>query len=167
MANETKRGAREGLGFGIVAGVIFALMEIFATAIMGDPALVPLQMFASIVLGEGAFAATAGGGVLFLGILVHLVLSAAFGLTYGLINAQFNATTQTSWGRQVWIGLAFGFGLWLVNFQIIARIFYPWFLGTPQFLQLMLHALSFGLPLALMYAGAERREHHVGHARHA
>lgn len=167
MANETKRGAREGLGFGIVAGVIFALAEIFATAIMGDPALMPLQLFASIVMGQEAFAATAGGGVLFIGVIVHLVLSASFGLIYGVINAQFNATTQTNWGRQVWLGLAFGVGLWLVNFQIIARILYPWFLGTSQFAQVVLHALFFGLPLSLMYASAERREHHVGHARHA
>lgn len=167
MANETRRGAKEGLGFGIIAGVIFGVVEIIAAAMMDNPLLMPLQMFASIVMGQEAFAETAGGGTLLTGIIVHLVLSAIFGVVYGVVNAQFGAATQTSWGRQIGVGAAFGFALWLVNFQIIARLFYPWFLGTPQFLQMMMHVLFFGLPLALMYAGAERREHHVGHATHA
>jgi hypothetical protein len=47
--------------------------------------------------------------------------------------------------------------VWFVNFQIIARVLYPWFLGAPQFLQAVMHGLFFGLPLALIYAASERR----------
>jgi hypothetical protein len=32
------------------------------------------------------------------------------------------------------LGLLLGAMIWLVNFQIIARILYPWLLMTPQFL---------------------------------
>ena len=60
------------------------------------------------------------------------------------------------------MGLLFGVLLWFVNFQIIARMVYPWVLQAPQFLQMAMHAAFFGFPLALMYARAERQVHHIG-----
>ena len=84
-------------------------------------------------------------------------LSAAFGLIYCLITARTSETTKRSWGTQAGIGALYGMALWLVNFQIVARIAYPWFLDAPQTAQAMLHALFFGLPLGLAYAGAGRR----------
>jgi len=157
VAEAIKRGAKEGLGFGIIAGIIFAMMEVVGAAMMGNPPLMPIRMFASVLLGQSALEATPMGTAFIVGSLVHMALSGAFGVVYGLINARFSPETQTRWGRQVGIGLVFGAMLWLVNFQIIARALYPWFLTTPQFLQMMMHAMFFGLPLALMYAGAERR----------
>lgn len=163
MSQQTKRSAKEGIGLGIVAGIIFAMMEMIGSAVMGNPPLMPLHMFASLVMGMDAMEAQ-GTGVLILGAIVHLVLSAAFGLVYGLVNARFSTKAQTSFGSQAGIGVLFGLALWFVNFQIIARIAFPWFLDAPQFLQALMHAAFFGLPLALMYAGAERRAHHFGHA---
>ena len=159
MAEATKRGAKEGLAFGLIAGVIFAVVEVAAAAMMGNPPLMPFRMFASVVLGEQAMQATPIGTAFMVGAFAHLVLSGVFGLVYGLINARFSTETQTGRGRQVALGLAFGAMVWLVNFQIIARILYPWFLMAPQFLQMMMHAMFFGLPLSLMYAGAERHVH--------
>lgn len=164
MAEATKRGAKEGIGFGLIAGVIFAMMEIAGAAAMGNPPLMPIRMFASIVLGEAALETVPMGSALLVGVVVHLALSALFGLIYGLLNARTSTATQTQWGRQAGLGLLFGLALWLVNFQIIARVLYPWFLTTPQFLQALMHALFFGLPLGLMYAAAERRVHRVGRA---
>lgn len=159
MAGETRRNIKEGVAFGVIAGIVFALIETAASAAMGNSVLVPWQMFASVVMGASALdAATAG--TLALGVFVHLVLSAIFGAIYGMFNAQASRRTQTGWGSQVGTGLLFGLAVWLVNFQIIARIAYPWFLETPQVLQLAIHALFFGLPLALMMTGAERRVYH-------
>jgi hypothetical protein len=76
---------------------------------------------------------------------------------YGAINGTFSPATETSYIRQAGLGLLFGVILWFVKFQIIARIAYPWFLTRPQLPQLLMHAVFFGLPLALMYAAAERR----------
>jgi hypothetical protein len=132
-------------------------MEMVGAAMMGDPPLMPIRMFASIVLGQAALMTTPAATAIPIGIGVHLVLSAAFGFIYGLINARASLTSRSSFGRQAGIGLAFGVALWLVNFHIIARILYPWFLDTPQVLQMMMHALFFGLPLGLMFAAAERR----------
>lgn len=164
MQNATKRGVKEGIGFGILAGLLFAGMEVVGALVMGNPPLMPFRMFASVLLGQEALEMIAGSTAFVIGSAVHISLSGLFGLVYGLFASRTSAQTQTGWGRQAGAGLLFGLALWFINFQIIARILYPWFLATPQFLQAMMHALFFGLPLGLMYAGAERRVHHVQRA---
>jgi len=158
MASENRRSVGEGITAGVIAGVIFAGMEIIAAAMMGNPALMPVRMFASVVLGRGAMEAPLGT-TLVVGTIAHLVLSAIFGLVYGLVSARSSEPTRTSFGRQAAVGILFGLAVWFVNFQIVARILFPWFLEAPQFLQAMLHGLFFGLPLALVYAASERRVH--------
>lgn len=162
MRDATRRGIKEGVAFGLIAGAIFGGIEIIAASMMGDPPLMPVRMFASTVLGEAALADTSLGTAVIIGFIAHFALSSIFGVIYGAANARFSLSTETSYGRQAALGLLFGAALWLVNFQVIARVLYPWFLTAPQGLQLMLHALFFGLPLALMYAAAERRAHHIG-----
>ena len=153
----TRRSLSEGIGLGIVAGVIFAIAEVIAAMAMGMSAIAPFRMFASIVWGPGAMASESLGAVVLLGVIVHLALSAAFGAIYGLLDSGLPERTQRNSGKQAVLGLAFGAVLYLVNFQIIARIAYPWFLEAGQGLQLALHAITYGLPLGLMYAAAERR----------
>lgn len=157
MTNGRHRSLKEGLGLGIIAGVIFAIVEIAGAAMMGNPPLMPLRMFASVVLGQAALATVSLGVAVLVGTIAHLVLSALFGLIYVALNRRLSPAAQASRGSQSLMGLVFGAAVWLVNFQIIARILYPWFLGTPQFLQFMMHALFFGLPLGLLYARSERR----------
>jgi predicted small integral membrane protein len=164
MRETTKRAVNEGIGFGLVAGLIFGVMEVIGAAMMGNPPLMPVRMFASVVLGEEAMMQTPLSTAVPIGLIAHFALSAMFGLVYGLINSRLSAATETSYGRQAVIGLVFGAMLWLVNFQIVARILYPWFLEAPQFLQMAMHAMFFGLPLALMFAAGERHAHHVGRA---
>ncbi|MDP2270452.1 MAG: hypothetical protein Q8N23_24285 [Archangium sp.] len=160
MSEAMKRGAKEGVGFGLIAGAIFVVMEVVGAAMMGQPALMPIRMFASTVLGQAALMESSAAAVLIVGTIVHFALSGVFGLIYGLINGRFSTSTETSFGRQAGLGLLFGAMLWLANFQLIARVLYPWFLDAPQFLQMAMHAMFFGLPLGLMYAAAERRAHH-------
>jgi hypothetical protein len=158
MATENRRSVGEGITAGIIAGVIFAMMEIIGAAMMGSPALTPVRMFASVVLGRAAMEGPLGTALV-VGTIAHLVLSAVSGIVFGLVSSRLSEPTRTSFGRQAGIGIPFGLAVWFVNFQVIARILYPWFLGTPQFLQAMMHALFFGLTLALIYAASERRVH--------
>lgn len=157
MTGSTKRTVGEGIGFGILAGIVFAMMEMVGAAIMGNPPLMPFRMFASLAMGAEALETTAAATAFFVGAAVHLGLSAVYGLIYTSVSAQLTPQARTSWGRQAGIGLAFGVALWLVNFQVIARFWFPWFLDAPQLPQAMMHAVFFGLPLGLMCAGAERR----------
>jgi uncharacterized membrane protein YagU involved in acid resistance len=158
MASENRRSIGEGITAGLIAGIIFAMMEIAGAAMMGNPPLMPVRMFASVVLGQGAMQGPLGVPLV-VGTIAHLVLSAIFGIVYGLLAARTSEATKTSFGRQAGLGILFGLVVWLVNFHIIARVLYPWFLGAPQFLQAMMHGLFFGLPLALIYAASERRVH--------
>jgi uncharacterized membrane protein YagU involved in acid resistance len=162
MAEENRpvggRSVGEGVTAGLIAGVIFAMMEVIGAAMMGKPPLMPFRMFASVVLGKGAMEG-AVGTALVVGTIAHLALSAVFGFVYGLLARRQAEQGRTSFGRQAGLGIAFGLAVWLVNFQIIARVLYPWFLESPQVLQAMMHGLFYGLPLALIYAAFERRAH--------
>lgn len=164
MVEESRRLSREGVLFGIVAGTIFLVMQIIVAALSGMPPLAPLRLFASVLLGRIALEAVTTGAALFFGIVVHLILSATYGLIYGVINGRLSTNSQRQTGRQAWLGLLFGLLLWALNFQILARLLYPWFLLVPQFPQVMIHAIFYGLPLGLMFASAERRMRVAGPA---
>jgi hypothetical protein len=151
-----------GPGSGLIAGIIFGFTQMVAAGLAGSAAILPLLLAASVVLGGRAFTIEALALVGTVGIFVHIALSGIFGLVYGLVNSRFARETRTSRSRQAILGLLYGAALWLVNFQVIARLLYPWFLDLPQVVQLGMHALFFGLPLALMYGGVERRAVRTG-----
>lgn len=154
---ENRKILKEGAGLGLIAGLLFAIVEMLASAAMGAPAWMPLRMFASVVLGQDALTTTSLGTAVVVGTITHLVLAALFGFIYGLLCSGLSSESRTNTARQSALGLLFGTALWLVNFQIIARLAYPWFLDTNQVAQWLMHALAYGLPLGLMLAGSERR----------
>ena len=95
MTNDSRRGAKEGLAFGLIAGAIFAVVAMLAAGLRGDAAVVPLRWAASVLLGKAALDTTSLGAAVVLGTIVHLAFSAAFGVLYGLVNARFSEQTQT------------------------------------------------------------------------
>jgi hypothetical protein len=156
MANEVRKTLLDGVRFGIVAGIIFAVVQVAAAALSGAP-LEPLRMSSSVLLGPDMAHGASLGVAALIGLGVHLALSALFGLLYGLIDGANLDEHPRSWGRQAPVGLLYGFAIWLLDFQVVGRISHPWFLGAPQLAQAALHALFFGLPLALFYVRAERQ----------
>ena len=154
--SDVSRSAKEGLGFGLIAGAVFAVAQVVTTMIAGDSAILAFRRLASILIGSDALAVTPAAAV-GIGIIGHLYLSAAYGLFYGFYNSALTMPTRRSLGRQAVIGPLFGVMLWLVNFQVFARARYPWLLELPQLPLAFLHAVFFGLPLGLLYATAERR----------
>ncbi len=152
-----RRRIKRGAAFGIVAGLIFLLAEMIATSIHHELGLMPLRLFASIVMGSSALTRTDLGLIFVVGIVVHLALSALFGLAYSFLEARYLYRFDGQPGPQAVAGMIYGALLWIIDFQIIARISYPWFLAAPQAVQLLLHMLAFGLPLGLLFAGLERR----------
>jgi hypothetical protein len=155
--SDVTRSVREGLGFGLIAGTVFAIAQVAATMIAGDSAILAFRRLASVVLGSDALAVTPAATAVGVGIVVHLYLSAMYGAFYGIYNSALTMTSRRSLERQALIGPLFGVMLWLVNFQVLARVRYPWWLDLPQLPQICLHAVFFGLPLGLLYATAERR----------
>ncbi len=157
MAVQNGRTVKEGVGLGIVAGVIFGIVEMVGASMMEQPALMPIRMFASTLLGRAALEATPLGTAVVVGTAMHLAFSGVFGAIYTLLAARLPAEAKTQPGRQIGIGLLYGVALWFVNFQIVARLVYPWFLDAPQLMQATMHAFFYGIPLGLLYAGAEKR----------
>jgi hypothetical protein len=140
---------REGLAGGLVAGAVFALAQMLFAAAQGEPLSTPWAFFASILLGPQALAAPFSLATFTVGFVVHFVLSALFGLLWGATAKSVSRGIRDDWGAHAVASMIYGLLLWLVNFQVIARVVYPWFLGTSQLAQLALHALAFGLPLGL------------------
>jgi hypothetical protein len=157
MRDDARKAALDGVGYGLVAGMIFAVAQLVVAMHAGN-ALLPLRMSASVILGASALDALSVGATAVVGLGVHLVLSALFGLAYGLLDGNRPQEPERSPARQAGFGTLYGLALWLIDFQLIGRLTHPWFLGAPQLGQAMLHSFFFGLPLALMY---------VQRARHA
>ncbi|HYI02553.1 hypothetical protein [Hyalangium sp.] len=155
--SRTPWAAWNGLGFGLVAGVVFALAECIASLVSGQGVLVPVRYAASVLLGVSALTEGPLGLVVAAGLAVHLGLSALFGLAYSLIDARLSPELRPRLSHQIAVGMLLALGVWGMTFQFVARGYYPWFLETPQFFQLLMHALFFGVPLGLLFAAAERR----------
>jgi hypothetical protein len=155
--SRTPWSAWNGLGFGLVAGVVFALAEGVASLVGGQGVLTPVRFAASVLLGAPALSDAPLGLTVVAGLAVHLGLSAFFGLAYSLIDARLSPELRPKVAHQTAVGMLFTILVWLVTFQLVARGYYPWFLGLSQFFQLVMHTLFYGVPLGLLFAAAERR----------
>jgi len=138
----------------LAAGLIMGLSEVIASVVSGESALLPLRSAASIVLREDAFGANAPM-IALVGAAVHFSIAVMFGFAYGVANSQIAWSLRVRGARQAVMGVAFGTLIWLLDFQFIARLFYPWMLEHSQLVQWALHALAFGLPLGLLFAERE------------
>jgi hypothetical protein len=156
--SRTPWAAWNGLGFGLVAGAVFGLEECLASLLLGQGVLPPVRYAASVLLGSGALTGGPLGLIIAAGAAVHFGLSALFGLAYSLIDARLAPELRPRMWHQSAVGMLFAIGIYVVNFQFVARGYYPWFLDTtPQFFRVLMHALFFGAPLGLLFAAAERR----------
>ncbi len=152
------RAAAEGVPLGAIAGIVYAAANVAAMVLLGNSPLLPLRRFASVLLGPAELTDARPGTPIIAGILVHLVLSAIFGLGYGLFSVRFMPRERrVRASRSLPLGLLYGALLWIVNYQIAARLWYPWFLEANQVLELALHVFFFGAPLALLHTMADRR----------
>lgn len=145
-----------GIIAGLIAGAVFAVAEMIVAGAMSGNALAPWKMFASILLGQSAVAQPLTWGVFLVGFGVHFVLAALFGLGFALAGRLVPPDVRRNYAAHSAIGMILGILLWVVNFQVIARALYPWFLGTNALAQILLHALAFGLIVALYLTAISR-----------
>jgi len=153
--SEAPWAARQGALAGIAAGLVFAAYEIVASAIMTgmDAALMPLRMIGAILLGAEALepsyslltAALAG-------VTVHGVLSVVYGAAFAAL-----AGGLRSGAAIVGLATLFGFGLWLLNFYLIAPAAFPWFADANAAVQFFGHAFFFGSVLGFALWRAHER----------
>jgi hypothetical protein len=152
--NNLLRQARIGASPGFLAGAIFVIMLAALAAMNGQTPFLPLYMFASLLMGEDVVQSESMLP-LFVGTVVTVTLSTFYGMVYAVLNKPSMLGDRTNWALQTLLGALFGAALWLVNFQVFSRLFFPWLVSMPQLVLLVSHALFFGVPLGFMCAQLE------------
>jgi hypothetical protein len=166
MEKTTPWSPAHGVLYGIAAGGVFALAELLSAALgAGLTTVVPIRMAASVALGARALNEAPLGLVVAVGLAVHVAICAGWGLLYSFLDSRLAFDVRPSSAFQAASGMLFGLGVWLFNIQFVARGYFPWFLEPPQFLQAVMHAVFFGLPLGLLFSAAERRRVELDAAR--
>jgi hypothetical protein len=145
------------VGHGALGGLLggFAILvveSVLAVAAFGSGALLlPLRMAAGIMLGPGGVDPAAPTlPVVIAGALVHTTLAAAFGALFASIMERRARRRATA--TMLLAAVAYGAGLWAVNFHGIAPLFgWDWFpRRTSPAAQLLAHALVFA-PIVGLY----------------
>lgn len=137
---------------GVLAGLLFVGVTMWFASETGGKSEMPLRMMSTIVKGDGAM--EAGTSSVGLGWVVHLVLSAAFGIGFALVVPMLRTN-----GTVALVGTMYGAALYVVNFVILAPIAFPTFEMTNQPFELLAH-IVFGtlLSFAFFSTGARRQE---------
>lgn len=149
--------AADGVLSGAFAGLSLLLVQGLAATLSNESFLVPFRFTSSLVLGEGALLMDGVVIPIVVGAFASAALGAAFGAIYGVVNASFSQETQHRRARQLAMATLFALALWVFNYQVIARVLFPWFLASPALFQMLVHVGGFGVPLGLRYAGVQRR----------
>lgn len=144
----TQRILAVGTVAGMVGGVVFGALNMWFAASTGKPFDTPLKMIATIV--QGASALPGGTANPVLGLVVHMMLSAGFGVVLALAVSRLGSVTARASA-----GLVFGAGLYVVNFLVISPIAFHVFRNANQPLELATH-LVFGTVAVLPLLGLNR-----------
>jgi hypothetical protein len=142
---------KKGAIGGLIAGILFAMVEtIAAAALMGLNAVsLPLRMIGGIALGRQALGPTYPLlNAALAGLAVHLALSMLFGAILGAFIG-FAPTWGASTPLLLFTASVYGLLLWFVNFSIIApSAGWNWFGDqTNPAVQFVAHTFFYGTAL--------------------
>jgi hypothetical protein len=129
-----------GVVAGTAAGLLFLLANMWYADSQGMPAAAPLYDISTIF--HFADKPEPSPENLVIGLVVHLTLAAAFGAAFAVL-----APLARGRAMVVAFGAAFGLALYVLNFQILGRLFFEWFQEGPnQAFEVVAH-LGYGLLL--------------------
>jgi len=134
---------------GVVAGVVIIGFEFVVFAFLGPSFLAPLRSIAGIILGAAAREPSYSlVTAVLVGSALHVVLSALFGVLFGLAVLAF-PTLRSSATALVASAVVYGSLLWIKNIPV-GNIAWSWFAeGTPV-VGYVAHTWFYGLPLGLL-----------------
>jgi hypothetical protein len=115
LVSRVVRGAAAGVG----SGIVFVAITMWFADSMGDPARMPLHMIATIVQGDDAM--MKGDTNATTGAIVHLVISAGYGIAFAFVLPWLRTNAMIALAATV-----YGVVLYVVNFEILA----PWLFTT-------------------------------------
>ncbi|MEO3784087.1 hypothetical protein ABGB12_12195 [Actinocorallia sp. B10E7] len=135
---------------GIASGMVFAGATMwFATTMPDGKAEMPLRMISTIV--KGAQSMQEGTTSVPLGLVVHMILSVAFGVGFALLVPYLRTN-----GTVALAGTLYGAALYVVNFLVLAPVVFTVFQDANQPFELLAH-IVFGTLLSFFFYGSGRR----------
>lgn len=139
---------------GGVAGIVFVSAETAMAREFDLEMIAPLRLIATIALGPGALSPVFDAPTaIVVGIFVHLVLSAIYGIAFIYLLA-FTRQNGAAPALLVVYGAVFGLALWALNFLTIAPELFPQFTMIDDFwMGFVAHTGGYGVILGA-YAAA-------------
>ena len=133
---------------GLVAGFAFILANMWYAGAHGKPSVAPFLDISTIFHGSDAPNLNNAPFDVVVGLVTHFALSMVFGIVFALAVGFFRVTRPL---LVVAAALVYGLALYVVNFQVIGRAFFPWFVnphGPNQIFEVWIHPIGYGLFLA-------------------
>ena len=127
-----------GVVGGEAAGAVFALLTIWFTTSVDLAGNAALLMISTVATGRDSIGG--GSGSVAVGVGVHLVLSAAFGVVFSL----FVPRMRTN-GTLLLAGGAYGLVVYAVNFRLLSPALFPAFQQANQPFEVLVHLVYGGL----------------------
>lgn len=153
---------KAAIGAGLIAGVVFMMMEMILVAVTGGSPWGPPRMMAAMVMGEAVLPppATFNVMIMMVAMIVHFILSIVLAVVFAWVLSLW----RLSGGAALALGAAFGLLVYLVNFYPVAAILFPWFAMARNWIQISSH-IVFGAVLAWAYLALARGERGETHPR--
>lgn len=139
---------------GLIGGAVFmALQMTMVWLFLGGSPWGPPRMIAAMVLGRGVLPPPAGFdfGIVITGMIVHFILAVIFGFIMAAL------VRNTAAGAAIFIGLAIGLAIYLIDFYPLSAAFFPWFASARNWVTVVNHVI-FGGVLAWSYVGLARHQ---------
>ncbi len=144
------------IGAGLIAGLVFMVMEMMLVATVGGGSLWgPPRMIAAIGLGRevlptGEAAPTFDAGVMMTAMAIHFALS----LVLAVVMALILRAMKVGGGAALALGGVFGLIVYFITFYGFTALF-PWFENARNWISILSH-IVFGMVLAGTYRALAR-----------
>jgi uncharacterized membrane protein YagU involved in acid resistance len=158
-AEKTGLDWQAALWAGLIAGVVFMMMEMILVATAGGgSAWGPPRMIAAILMGQEVLPppATFDLGIFATAMAIHFALSVIYALVLAWIVSRWHLST----GLALATGAVFGLVIYLVNFYPVASALFPWFAMARNWISILVHVV-FGASAAWVYVEMAGRSGHA------
>ena len=136
-----QEAAPPGIFSGLIGAVLMAGVSMLFALSQGD-LWRPMKLVAATVLGEGALAPGFHFGPVFLGLLIHLIMSLALGIFFVWLGGFLGYGGAIGWG------IIFSLSIWVIMQFGLLPVIDPWLAAAPPIPVALAH-LAFGLSLGI------------------